>query len=168
MGQDGRISSKFLHPGPGYGGSCFPKDTQAFASLSREHGLIMNTIEAAIETNQSQKDRMVNKMRNLFHGNFKDKQIAILGLSFKPNTDDVRESASIEMISAIIADGGIVKAYDPIANESMKSIKGHIKNSYGENYFTERRYKTRSANAQEAHEAIRPTDIMRSPEKIKK
>ena len=126
MGQDGRISSKFLHPGPGYGGSCFPKDTQAFASLSREQGLTMNTIEAAIETNQSQKDRMVNKMRNLFHGNFKDKQIGILGLSFKPNTDDVRESASIEMISAIIADGGIVKAYDPIANEMMKSIFNNI------------------------------------------
>ena len=110
MGQDGRISSKFLHPGPGFGGSCFPKDTKAFASLSRDKGLTMNTIEAAIETNQSQKNRMVNKMRDLLDGNFKDKQVAILGLSFKPNTDDVRESASIEMISSIIADGGIVKA----------------------------------------------------------
>ena len=126
MGQDGRISSKFLHPGPGFGGSCFPKDTQAFASLSRENGLTMHTIEAAIKTNQSQKDRMVNKMRNLFDGNFKDKQIAILGLSFKPNTDDVRESASIEMISSIISDGGIVRAYDPIANEMMKSIFNNI------------------------------------------
>ena len=126
MGQDGRISSKFLHPGPGFGGSCFPKDTKAFASLSRDKGLTMNTIEAAIETNQSQKNRMVNKMRDLLDGNFKDKQVAILGLSFKPNTDDVRESASIEMISSIIADGGIVRAYDPIANGMMKSIFNNI------------------------------------------
>tara|TARA_B100001758_G_scaffold46825_1_gene37607 strand:- start:600 stop:1922 length:1323 start_codon:yes stop_codon:yes gene_type:complete len=126
MGQDGRISPKFLHPGPGYGGSCFPKDTRAFTMLSRENGQKMQTIEAAIKANQHQKIRMVKKMKNLTGGDFSQKKISILGLSFKPNTDDIRDSASIDMISAIIDGGGLVRAYDPIANESMKGIFEHI------------------------------------------
>jgi len=127
MGKDGRISPKFLHPGPGFGGSCFPKDIQAFTRLSKENGLTMNTIEAAIIANQYQKDRMVKKMKNLIGGDFKDKKISILGLAFKPNTDDVRDSASIDMIRAINKGGGIVRAYDPIANEMMKEIINDIK-----------------------------------------
>ena len=127
MGQDGRISPKFLHPGPGYGGSCFPKDTRAFATLSRENGQKMQTIEAAIKANQYQKIRMVKKLKNLTGGDFSQKTISILGLSFKPNTDDIRDSASIDMISAINDDGGFVRAYDPIANKSMKGIFEHIK-----------------------------------------
>jgi len=127
MGKDGRISPKFLHPGPGFGGSCFPKDTQAFATLSRENELTMNTIEAAIKANQYQKDRMVKKMKHLVGGHFKDKKISILGLSFKPNTDDVRDSASIDMINAIKKGGGSVRAYDPIANEMMNDIIDDIK-----------------------------------------
>ena len=122
MGQDGRISPKFLHPGPGFGGSCFPKDTKAFAALSRSQGLRMNTIEAAIETNDIQKQIMVDKMKNLMGGNFDGKQIAVLGLAFKPNTDDIRDSASITMIDSIIKGGGHIRAYDPIANQSMKNI----------------------------------------------
>jgi len=122
MGQDGRISPKFLHPGPGFGGSCFPKDTKAFAALSRAQGLRMNTIEAAIETNDIQKQIMVDKMKNLMGGNFDGKQIAVLGLAFKPNTDDIRDSASITMIDSIIKGGGHIRAYDPIANQSMKNI----------------------------------------------
>ncbi len=122
MGEDGRISPKFLHPGPGYGGSCFPKDTHAIAALARKKGSPMNTIEAAIVTNQDQKKRMVEKMRNLIGGNFSGKTVGVLGLAFKPNTDDVRESASIEMIQAIMNEGGTVKAYDPIANESMEEF----------------------------------------------
>ena len=127
MGKDGRISPKFLHPGPGFGGSCFPKDIQAFAKLSKDNGLTMNTIEAAIIANQYQKDRMVKKMKNLIGGDFRDKKISILGLAFKPNTDDVRDSASIDMIRAITKGGGIVRAYDPIANEMMKEIINDIK-----------------------------------------
>ena len=122
MGQDGRISPKFLHPGPGFGGSCFPKDTKAFAALSRAQDLRMNTIEAAIETNEIQKQIMVDKMKNLMGGNFDGKRIAILGLAFKPNTDDIRDSASITMIDSIIKGGGHIRAYDPIANQSMKNI----------------------------------------------
>ena len=129
MGQDGRISSKFLHPGPGYGGSCFPKDTKAFAKLSKENGEVMHTIEASIQSNESQKIRMVKKMKTLVGGSFKDKRISILGLAFKPNTDDVRDSASITMIMEIKNDGGIINAYDPVANESMKKIYEEI------NYF---------------------------------
>ena len=122
MGQDGRISPKFLHPGPGFGGSCFPKDTQAFATLSRKNGVPMNTIDAAITTNNIQKTRMVEKLKNLIGGDFSGKTIGILGLAFKPNTDDVRESSSIEMIQSILDGGGKVKAYDPIANKSMQNI----------------------------------------------
>ena len=122
MGQDGRISPKFLHPGPGFGGSCFPKDTQAFATLSREKGVPMNTIDAAITTNNIQKTRMVGKLNNLIGGDFSGKTIGVLGLAFKPSTDDVRESSSIEMIQSILDGGGKVKAYDPIANKSMQNI----------------------------------------------
>ena len=122
MGQDGRISPKFLHPGPGFGGSCFPKDTQAFATLSREKGVPMNTIDAAITTNNIQKTRMVEKLNNLIGGDFSGKTIGVLGLAFKPSTDDVRESSSIEMIQSILDGGGKVKAYDPIANKSMQYI----------------------------------------------
>ena len=129
MGQDGRISSKFLHPGPGYGGSCFPKDTKAFAKLSKENGEVMHTIEASIQSNENQKIRMVKKMKTLVGGSFKNKRISILGLAFKPNTDDVRDSASITMIKEIKNDGGIINAYDPVANESMRKLFEEI------NYF---------------------------------
>jgi len=122
MGQDGRISSKFLHPGPGYGGSCFPKDTKAFATLSRQNGQKMQTVEAAMEANEHQKVRMVKKIRSLIDGDFSKKIISVLGLSFKPNTDDIRDSASIDMINAIHVGGGLVRAYDPIANNSMKKL----------------------------------------------
>ncbi len=121
MGQDGRISPKFLHPGPGYGGSCFPKDTEALVSLSKKEGIQLKTVEAAIEANIFQKNHMVKKMKKLMGGDFSSKKIAVLGLAFKPNTDDVRESASIDMIQEIINAGGSIKAYDPIANISMSA-----------------------------------------------
>jgi UDPglucose 6-dehydrogenase len=120
MGKDGRISSKFLHPGPGFGGSCFPKDTKAFSALSEEHGMSMKTIDAAININEKQKVKMFDKLNELVNFNMKMKTISILGLSFKPNTDDVRESPAIDMIKMIIENGGNVNAFDPIANESMK------------------------------------------------
>ena len=120
MGNDGRISSKFLHPGPGFGGSCFPKDTKALLSLSKELDEPLNTIAAAIQTNDRQKVRMVDKLFNLMGNEIEGKTIAVLGLSFKQMTDDVRESASIKMIKSILDKGGMVKAFDPVASDNMK------------------------------------------------
>lgn len=113
MGIDGRISPKFLHAGPGYGGSCFPKDTKALASLAQARKSPMRTLEGAIKTNELQKQRMIDKMKFIMGGDFKDKKIAILGLTFKPETDDIRESAAIPMTEAILEGGGKVSAYDP-------------------------------------------------------
>jgi len=129
MGNDGRISSKFLHPGPGFGGSCFPKDTKALLSLSKELDEPLNTIAAAIETNDRQKVRMADKLFNLMNNNIKGKTIAVLGLSFKQMTDDVRESASIKMIQCILEKGGIVKAFDPVASDNMKKYFSNIEYS---------------------------------------
>ena len=120
MGQDGRISSKFLHPGPGFGGSCFPKDTKAFSILSEQHGISMKTIDAAIDINEVQKVKMFDKLNKLLKFNLNNKTISILGLSFKPNTDDVRESPAIDMIKMIIENNGFVNAFDPVANDAMK------------------------------------------------
>tara|TARA_B100001013_G_scaffold111304_2_gene63877 strand:+ start:1071 stop:2384 length:1314 start_codon:yes stop_codon:yes gene_type:complete len=113
MGLDGRISPKFLHAGPGFGGSCFPKDIKALASLSQEKKLPMPTLVGAIKTNELQKQRMIDKLKFLLGGNFQDKHIAILGLTFKPETDDIRESPAISMVEAILKGGGKVSAYDP-------------------------------------------------------
>ena len=122
MGQDGRISEKFLHPGPGFGGSCFPKDLEALLSTSENNNVKMKTVEAAIIANNNQKKRMVEKLINLFDGNIKNKKIAILGLAFKANTDDVRQSSSINMINSLISKGAFINAYDPIANNEMAKI----------------------------------------------
>lgn len=125
MGSDGRISPKFLHPGPGFGGSCFPKDTKALLSISKELNEPMNTVAAAIATNDRQKKRMADKLFNLMGNEVKGKAIAVLGLSFKQMTDDVRESASIAMIQSILDRNGIVKAYDP---EAVGNMKKHFPN----------------------------------------
>ena len=122
LGMDGRISPKFLHPGPGFGGSCFPKDTKALVEIAKKYKIDMVTVTAAIEANKSQRKRMLNKLNELLDNNLKGKVIAILGLAFKQETDDVRESPAIEIISGIHDEGGIVKAYDPIANNSMKEF----------------------------------------------
>ena len=126
MGKDGRISDKFLHPGPGFGGSCFPKDLEALLSLSDEHSVTMETLQAAIKANKNQKERVGEKLDRLISGSIRGKKIAILGLAFKANTDDVRESSSIDLIKFILNDGGFVNAYDPIANESMANIFNDI------------------------------------------
>ena len=122
MGQDGRISKKFLHPGPGYGGSCFPKDAPALIAIAEANGQEIRTIKAAISANEAQKKRMVDKLLKLMNGSLSDKTVAVLGLSFKPNTNDVRESPAIEMIQAILNGNGTVRAFDPVANESMHTI----------------------------------------------
>ena len=126
MGQDGRISDKFLHPGPGFGGSCFPKDLEALLSISKINNVKMNTVEAAIAANNNQKNRMVEKLIALFSGDVTDKKIAILGLAFKANTDDVRQSSSINMINRLLNKGAIINAYDPIANNEMAKIINNI------------------------------------------
>ena len=118
MGSDGRISPKFLHAGPGYGGSCFPKDTHALAFLAEKININVRTVKAAIETNNYQKKRMITKLQKLT-GNFSGLTIGILGLAFKPQTDDVRESAALEMVGALVKEGANVKAYDPEANSAF-------------------------------------------------
>ena len=122
MGQDGRISDKFLHPGPGYGGSCFPKDLEALLFISKNNNLNMETVNAAITANKNQKERMVQKLLHLFGGSINNRKVTVLGLAFKANTDDIRESAAIDMIRGILDHGGIVSAYDPIANNAMSTI----------------------------------------------
>ena len=129
MGQDGRISDKFLHPGPGFGGSCFPKDLEALLTISKNNNVKMKTVEAAIIANKNQKKRMVNKLITLFNGEIKNKKIAILGLAFKANTDDIRRSSSINMINSLINKDCTINAYDPIANNQMAKIINNI------NYF---------------------------------
>ncbi len=122
MGLDGRISPKFLHPGPGYGGSCFPKDTNALASQAEAAGVPLQTIRGAIDANGIQQNRMVQKLRRLMEGSFENKIIAVLGLSFKPQTDDIRESPAIPMIRSLLEEKASVKAFDPVSNDNMKSI----------------------------------------------
>ena len=127
MGSDGRISPKFLHPGPGYGGSCFPKDTNALASLAKHKGLTLKTVEGAIKANQYQKERMVLKLTKLFNGDISGKTIAILGLAFKQETDDIRDSAAIDMIQSLLNSKAEIKAYDPIANNNMAQLFPNVK-----------------------------------------
>ncbi len=120
MGRDGRISPKFLHAGPGFGGSCFPKDIRALAQIGEKHGVDMSVIKTVMASNEYQKKRVVDKLKAAL-GEIKGKQIGILGLSFKPETDDIREAPAITVIKALINEGAIVRAYDPQAiNEVNK------------------------------------------------
>ncbi|MEA1882343.1 MAG: UDP-glucose/GDP-mannose dehydrogenase family protein [Candidatus Marinimicrobia bacterium] len=121
MGLDGRISPKFLHPGPGFGGSCFPKDIHALAATGRNNDSSLPTIEAAITTNESQKSRMVTKLKRLMNDDLNGKSVAVLGLAFKPQTDDVREAASRVIIPKMVESGVTVCAYDPIAMDNFKN-----------------------------------------------
>ncbi len=117
MGRDGRIGGKFLHPGPGYGGSCFPKDTQAMARIGRDNGESLSIVETTIEANERQKLRMVEKIEAGFGGagSLKGKKIAMLGLAFKPNTDDMREAPSLTIIEGLAGRGATIIACDPAA-----------------------------------------------------
>lgn len=122
MGLDGRISGKFLHAGPGYGGSCFPKDTKALCAIAEENGLKMKIVSSAIKANQSQKQNMVCKIMHGM-GSVRNKKIAVLGLAFKPNTDDMREAPAITIIRGLLNEGAIIKAFDP---EAMENAKRHV------------------------------------------
>jgi UDPglucose 6-dehydrogenase len=120
MGMDNRINRYFLHPGPGYGGSCFPKDTTALMSVAKEYGGEARIVEAVVEVNQRQRGKMVEKIERLMGGDVKDRQVCVLGLSFKPKTDDMREAPSVEIIRALVERGARVRAYDPVAVEHAK------------------------------------------------
>lgn len=123
IGTDSRIGNKFLYPGSGYGGSCFPKDVKALAHTAREHGYILRVIEAAEEVNERQKNVVFEKLKNKL-GNLNGKTIAIWGLSFKPETDDMREAPALVVIDKLLQEGAIVKVYDPIAMEECRKIIG--------------------------------------------
>ncbi len=121
MGLDGRISAKFLHPGPGFGGSCFPKDTNALVQLAHKLNVKLEVVEAAIIANDYQPLHMVKKLKKLLP-DLKDKVICMLGLSFKPNTDDIRQAPSIAIIRKVLEEGATVKVYDPAAMKNMEAI----------------------------------------------
>jgi len=113
MGLDGRIGNKFLHAGPGYGGSCFPKDTSALARIGQEHAVPQSIVETVIRVNEAIKTRMIEKLRDLCDGNFNGKTIAVLGVTFKPNTDDMRAAPSLTVIPALVGSGAKVRVVDP-------------------------------------------------------
>jgi UDPglucose 6-dehydrogenase len=113
MGLDGRIGNKFLHAGPGYGGSCFPKDTKALARIGQDHAVPMQITEAVIAVNEEVKRRMVDKLLDLCDGSFNGKTIAVLGVTFKPNTDDMRDAPSLTLVPALVGGGAKVRVTDP-------------------------------------------------------
>jgi len=125
MGLDGRIGKKFLHAGPGYGGSCFPKDTLALTKIAEKAGMRSTIVEAVIEVNNRQKMRLVEKLLKVLP-NLSDKTIGILGLAFKPNTNDVRETPALTVIEEILKRGGQIKAYDPEAMKEMRKYYPQI------------------------------------------
>ncbi|MBP7415219.1 MAG: UDP-glucose/GDP-mannose dehydrogenase family protein [Pyrinomonadaceae bacterium] len=131
MGMDNRIGRKFLHPGPGYGGSCFPKDTRALTTVADQFGVETRIVDAVIEANERQRDAMINKIEKLV-GNLNGKRIGVLGLSFKPETDDMRESPAIDIIKAVIARGGSVTAFDPVAMAEAKHYLPNIAYAHDE------------------------------------
>jgi len=121
IGMDKRIGSKFLHPGPGFGGSCFPKDTRALASVARQFDSESLIVDAVIEVNRKQRQEMLKKISNLV-GELRGKTVAVLGLAFKPETDDMREAPSIDIIRNLIERGAQVKAYDPVAESEARKV----------------------------------------------
>ncbi|MGD8439472.1 MAG: UDP-glucose/GDP-mannose dehydrogenase family protein [Holophagae bacterium] len=122
MGLDKRIGPKFLHPGPGYGGSCFPKDTQALSDIARQAGRPFDIVDTVVAVNERMKVRAVDKVRAALRDDLKGRTVALLGLSFKPETDDMRESASIPIAETLIAEGASVRAFDPVAMDNARDI----------------------------------------------
>ena len=123
MGLDGRIGKKFLHAGPGYGGSCFPKDTLALIRIAQEHGAHSRIVEAVVEVNAAQKARMVSKIREALGGSEAGKHIAVLGLTFKPETDDMRDAPSLAILPALVDKGAKITAHDP---QGIEEAKGQL------------------------------------------
>jgi UDPglucose 6-dehydrogenase len=132
IGMDKRIGSKFLHPGPGFGGSCFPKDTRALATVAREFGCESMIVDAVIEVNHRQRQAMVPKIEKLV-GDLRGKIIAILGLAFKPETDDMREAPAIDIVQGLLKRGASVRAYDPVAMTEAAKVLTDV--SYAEDEY---------------------------------
>ncbi|NNE89983.1 MAG: UDP-glucose/GDP-mannose dehydrogenase family protein [Silicimonas sp.] len=126
MGLDGRIGNKFLHAGPGFGGSCFPKDTNALARIGQEFASPMLITEAVIQVNDSVKRRMIEKLRDLCDGSFNGKKITIFGVTFKPNTDDMRDAPSLTIVPALIGGGAKVHAVDPQGRHEGEALLPHV------------------------------------------
>jgi len=124
IGSDGRIGNKFIYPGIGYGGSCFPKDVKALIKTAKDNGYTMQILESVEAVNDAQKSVLFNKIMKHFDGNIKGKNFAMWGLSFKPKTDDMREAPSLVIIEKLLAAGANVKAYDPVAMKEAKHILG--------------------------------------------
>jgi len=122
MGMDSRIGEKFLRPGPGFGGSCFPKDTQALVRTAQEHGASSRIIETVIEVNEAQKARMIKKIREALGGKESGKTLAVLGLTFKPETDDMREAPSLAILPKLIENGCYINAHDPKGVGEAKAL----------------------------------------------
>jgi UDPglucose 6-dehydrogenase len=122
IGLDNRIGSKFLHPGPGFGGSCFPKDTRALLQTARDYEVPLRIVEAVIIANDIRKRAMARKVAAAFGGSLRGKTIGVLGLTFKPNTDDMREAPSVPLITALQDLGALVRAFDPVGMEQAKAI----------------------------------------------
>lgn len=125
IGSDSRIGSKFIYPGSGYGGSCFPKDVKAIIRTAKDNGYELNVIKAVEKANDYQKNVIFSKMTKYFDGNMKNRIIGIWGLSFKPKTDDIREASSINLIKKLLEADAVVKAYDPAAINETKKLLGN-------------------------------------------
>ncbi len=126
IGLDGRIGNKFLHAGPGYGGSCFPKDTRALARMGQEFASPMTITEAVISVNEDVKRRMVEKLLDECGGSFNGKKIAVLGVTFKPNTDDMRDAPSLTIVPALVGGGAVVHAVDPQGRHEGEDLLPHV------------------------------------------
>lgn len=124
IGSDDRIGKRFLFPGVGYGGSCFPKDVQALAKSAKENHYEFKILDSVMEVNDSQRTRLVDKMRTYYNGKIKGMKIAIWGLAFKPETDDIREAPALYIIDELLKDGAIISAFDPEAMNNVKKIYG--------------------------------------------
>jgi UDPglucose 6-dehydrogenase len=122
IGLDNRIGAKFLHAGPGYGGSCFPKDTRALLKTAQETGAALRIVDATVSANDVRKNAMAGKLLSALGGKIDGKTVAVLGLTFKPNTDDMREAPSIPLIAALQKHGAAVRAYDPAGMEQAKPL----------------------------------------------
>lgn len=127
IGMDGRIGDKFLHAGPGYGGSCFPKDTKALARIGQDHAAPMQIVETVIKVNEEVKRRMIDKIVDLCGGTLRDRTIAVLGVTFKPNTDDMREAPSLTIIPALVGAGARVRVSDPQGRHEGEALLPGVK-----------------------------------------
>ena len=167
IGMDGRIGSKFLHPGPGYGGSCFPKDTLALMRIAQEHGENVHIVQAAVDVNAAQKARMVKKIRDALGGTEAGKTIGVLGLTFKPETDDMREAPSLTILPALLEKGAAIKAHDPKGIEEARKYMPegiqYVQNAYEAASDADALVLMTEWNQYRALDMNRIRDVMRQP-----